>query len=1483
MRLKKLVLLGATLLAAISAGGTPVSPATAKRAAQNWVKLSPRPLGENVGQTAANVVSGIDTNGAALFHVVRMQEGGFVVTSADDDVDPIVAFSENGDGGSATNQASPLYAWLQHDMRLRSSLSKKITYSAKGNTNTVSRTSRQRWAELLDTADTASDAIASWVKYASRITSPASNEIRVDKLLTSAWGQGNVDGLWTTKCFNWFTPNNYPCGCAATAMAQIMRYWKYPSSTYAYTFSCKVDGVSTSLAMKGGTYSYSEMDGTPDIWTTQSKREAIGKLTYDCGVACKMDYRKSGSSATPANIKSAIQNTFSYSVASKSFSTSTASDLYATLDAKCPAILYLESSENHAVVADGYAVKSGLTYTHLNMGWDGTDNCWYNLPYVDASSSGVYYSAYQMLYNIVTGYTNKGVISGRVLDSSGNPVAEVTVTAVSTSGYPTYTATSDSKGIYALLISQTGKYNISAENSSYKSVTSTVQLKDLDDNKWGNNLYLQAKPTAPTGLSASNGSPTDGIGISWGWNSSATSYTVLRGTSSSVTYASALASGLYSTYYTDNTATPGVQYYYWVKAVNSIGESPASSGVSAYRTIGYPSSLSASTIYTSFVLLSWGGATGATSYEIYRAVSSGSYSSATKVGTSTSTYYFDDAATTGTKYKYWVKAVAPACSSVDQYGYVIGYLRIVSPTGVTATQGTVQNDNPMPITVSWNTATGASYYRVYRAESATGAKIALSGWQTARTYSDNSVSTPDKRYYYFVVAAMDSNGTGQSDYSTYAIGWRGKSKAERQQDAAKLFGLSATTFSGKTDAITVVTNTVVFDGAKIGNSSKAEFSFSTSGNVLLTFRWKTSSEANGDWLRLYCDGTKLQETSGIGGWQWVSYGITDSASHTWKLAYEKNASVKAGEDKAWLADLSVRSAKIVTFLPGTYGMLSGETVRFSVDGTVTAPTVIPNSGYRFTGWSKDISRITTDTTVTAQYVKVWTVTFDAGTHGKIVSGNANQIVDAGKSAVAPSVQANANWRFLGWDRSFQNVTADTVVTARYRQTVTVCFDCGEKATYVPIPGLESNAYIYDVGYTYGKLPTAKKRRFDFAGWRTAAGVSVTEKTIASSGVTRLYAIWKEKEVPDPGEYLMTDAADDASAFTGNSVATYNGWLWGEKTVNKQTVMTVLGTVQVKSGKMNKKGVVKLTAKVVAQGLKASLRGTAKPSGGICSAALSGRGFSLRVNLRGNRMSGSSGNGLSLDGARDVFASGVGLAPYKGIWTAATGNGVVQGAGSPLTRGFSAFSLTVGAKGKVTARGVLADGTKVSSRCQLVAIEGSNGYRACIPFFFQIYTGKKGCVGALLWLGEDRSMLVDEDFGWSVYWDGRKAKIPFESIPEFTGGKLGASGGMHRVHMDANDFPVYSGGRVTSGMLPDGLGISCGKNWKIATDSANNPSGMKLTYRANTGLFKGTFRVEYLTGEKLSRISVPVNGVMVGNTGYATALFKKTTSIPFTVE
>jgi hypothetical protein len=52
------------------------------------------------------------------------------------------------------------------------------------------------------------------------------SEERVSPLLTTAWGQEEtVDG---ECCYNYFTPHNYPCGCAATAMAQLMRYHRYP-------------------------------------------------------------------------------------------------------------------------------------------------------------------------------------------------------------------------------------------------------------------------------------------------------------------------------------------------------------------------------------------------------------------------------------------------------------------------------------------------------------------------------------------------------------------------------------------------------------------------------------------------------------------------------------------------------------------------------------------------------------------------------------------------------------------------------------------------------------------------------------------------------------------------------------------------------------------------------------------------------------------------------------------------------------------------------------------------------------------------------------------------------------------------------------------------------------------------------------------------------------------------------------------------------
>ena len=87
------------------------------------------------------------------------------------------------------------------------------------------------------------------------------------------------------------------------------------------------------------------------------------------------------------------------------------------------------------------------------------------------------------------------------------------------------------------------------------------------------------------------------------------------------------------------------------------------------------------------------------------------------------------------------------------------------PTGVSASDFLANK-----ITITWDTVSGASHYRVYRAESISATKIAISGWQTGTSYVDTSVAT-GTTYYYWVKAATSSSGINASDFSDYDTGY----------------------------------------------------------------------------------------------------------------------------------------------------------------------------------------------------------------------------------------------------------------------------------------------------------------------------------------------------------------------------------------------------------------------------------------------------------------------------------------------------------------------------------------------------------------------------------------------------------------------------------------------------------------------------------------------------------------------------------------
>lgn len=160
-------------------------------------------------------------------------------------------------------------------------------------------------------------------------------------------------------------------------------------------------------------------------------------------------------------------------------------------------------------------------------------------------------------------------------------------------------------------------------------------------------------PGAPSGLTASAG--TGQVSLSWSATSGATSYTVLRGTTSGGPYTQ--IGKPTGTSYVDSTVTNGTTYYYVVAAVNGFGETGNSNEASATPIAGAPAAPAGltATAGSGQVSLNWTASSGAKSYNVMRGtVNGGPYS---QIGTSPTTGYVDTAVTNGTTYYYVVTAV----------------------------------------------------------------------------------------------------------------------------------------------------------------------------------------------------------------------------------------------------------------------------------------------------------------------------------------------------------------------------------------------------------------------------------------------------------------------------------------------------------------------------------------------------------------------------------------------------------------------------------------------------------------------------------------------------------------------------------------------------------------------------------------------------------------------------------------------------------
>ena len=212
---------------------------------------------------------------------------------------------------------------------------------------------------------------------------------------------------------------------------------------------------------------------------------------------------------------------------------------------------------------------------------------------------------------------------------------------------------------------------------------------------------------------------------------------------------------------------------------------------------------------------------------------------------------------------------------------------------------------------------------------------------------------------------------------------------------------------------------------------------------------------------------------------------------------EKDGKTFKGWDKPFdnvTSDLTINAVYdvdtfTVTFKDGEK-VLETQTVEY--EAAATAPDTArlsPPEGMHFAKWDKDFSKVTEDIEVSAVYeINFYTVIFKNGeTTLKI------EKVKHGDSATPPNNPPDTpTAKFVGWDKSFDNVTSDIIVNAKFETKKFTLTFINFDGTTVYTAEVEYGASISDHFETADNDATYDATILDYDGWYKADGTRIDE-------------------------------------------------------------------------------------------------------------------------------------------------------------------------------------------------------------------------------------------------------------------------------------------------------------------------------------------------------------------------------------------------------
>ena len=350
-----LTLLFATLSTTFAQTAQKVDEASARKTAQAFA---------NTKAFKGQDLSLVSSNGIYVYNIGTQ---GFVIISSNTVLPPVLGWSDQGNFPDMEDAPENFASWMAHYAEM-------VDFAIANGIAPEAKIQRQ-WDEAAQGIFGSRDAQT------------------VNPLVSTHWNQ---DCYYNEYCpnapgYGWGGWGGGPCGhayagCVATAMAQVMKYWDYPTTGFGSHSYVHSEYGEQSANFAATTYQWSQMPN--EVWNSN---DAVATLLYHCGVSVNMNYGPNGSGAQSADVETALRSYFGYCGAKYRTKTSYQEDawiamLKADLDQSHP--LYYSGSNGesgHAFVCDGYDNNDLM---HFNFGWSGSGDAYYSTYDVNGFNQG---------------------------------------------------------------------------------------------------------------------------------------------------------------------------------------------------------------------------------------------------------------------------------------------------------------------------------------------------------------------------------------------------------------------------------------------------------------------------------------------------------------------------------------------------------------------------------------------------------------------------------------------------------------------------------------------------------------------------------------------------------------------------------------------------------------------------------------------------------------------------------------------------------------------------------------------------------------------------------------------------------------------------------------------------------------------------------------------------------------------------------------